>query len=382
MMRRISLALLAAPLILSAVQCTSSDVAVAPVASKGSTLPGQPWGDYFMLPLEFGGDSKRTLHFLFDTGANITVLDPDALRSVSGWEGEVGSNVRLTDVDCGVVHFSKLPAKVVELDHLSRALGWPIDGILGFPAFADLLVTLDYETMRMHVASGALPPPDGQSVFELKKTSNRRPWVDLEVGRRRRTVLLDSGSGGLLSLKRTTTDEWAVPPREVGTAMGIQGLEYRRVGRMAGPMRLFGLEFDRPAVQAVSRGSDLIGTRYLKHFVLTFDQRHGRVRVRPANVELERSKVVEGTGVLTEPRPDGLLVRALTPGSPAVAAGIQVGDLIQTVSGTRFDRWPAGGFERLRDGDRTFHRYQLIRGGRESVVEVDWVDLLELPAQK
>jgi len=359
--------------------CSAPLADIEPYEGEAVILPVKPWREYFMLPLSMGGAEDRTMWFLFDTGANFTLVDPDSLRAISDWRGGADQSVNLRDVHCGDLVFNKLPARTFELDAIERALGRKLDGILGFPAFRQLLLTLDYGAMELRVADGALPRPDGETIFKARKTGNNRPWVELKLAGESHTVLLDSGSGGRISLKGVDPDAWAIAPVAVGTSMGVDGLEQRRVGRVADSAWLMGQEFECPAVQAVRSGSNLIGTELLQHFVLTFDQRQGRIRVeRLADAPIPAEPIL-GTGVLKEVLPEGFLVRMLTPGSPAEAAGIQVGDLIIEFSGARYDQLPAGGPEALQDGERSFHRFRLMRDGEELLIEVDVAELVPVP---
>jgi hypothetical protein len=283
-----------------------------PYEEEAVVLPAKAWRNYFLLPLSMGGEQDRTMWFLFDTGANVSLVDPDSLSEVSDWHGGAGQSANLIDVHCGELVFKKLPVRTFELDAIERALGCKLDGILGYPAFRQLLLTLDYGAMEMRIANGALPRPDGQSIFRARKIGNHRPWVEMELAGETHTVLIDSGSGGRISLKGVDADDWAIEPVAVGTSMGVDGLESRRLGRVAGSA------------------------------------------------------------------PNGALVHMLTPGSPAEQAGIQVGDLIVEISGSDFDDIPARGAEPLQDGDRSYHRFRLIRDGVELEIEVDLVELVPL----
>ena len=58
-----------------------------------------------------------------------------------------------------------LRAPVLRLHTLSLAVGRDVDGILGFSAFDDVLLTLDYPAEEIRVSGGRLPRPDGREIF-------------------------------------------------------------------------------------------------------------------------------------------------------------------------------------------------------------------------
>jgi hypothetical protein len=359
--------------------CSSaSRVEVGPVEGPESVLPSESWHRYFMLPVALGGDSDRTLWFLFDTGANVTGIHPEALQAVSDWRGGEGQRVNLVDARCGPLHFRRLPARTRDLDHLSRALGRPLDGILGYPAFADLLLTLDYGAEELRIAQGRLGPVDEQTVFALHNSGNRRPWVQVDFDGVPRILLLDSGSAGGFQARLGRGADWSSEPRPVSVSMGLKGPDYRRIGRVAGSAQVFGLDFADPLVEA-TEDTELFGTRVLRHFVLTFDQRGRRVEIQHLTDGPVAAEEVTGTGVLAVPRPDGLEVIGLVSGSPAASAGLEIGDRIREIGGVPALQRPETGFPKGTDGGRTYMRYTVVRGGEEALVEVDVVPLVPLP---
>ena len=379
LLRGCARALLLAVLVLLVGACSNAPrTEVAALDGPEVVLPTESWRRYFLLPVALGGDPDRTLWFLFDTGANVTLIDPEALQAVSDWRGGSGQRVNLVDAHCGPLHFRRLPARTRDLDHLSRALGYQLDGILGYPAFADLLLTLDYGAEELRVAQGRLGPVDEQTVFALHNSGNRRPWVHVDFDGARRTLLLDSGSAGGFQARSGRGMDWSTAPRPVSVSMGIRGPDFQHIGRLDGPARVFGLDFVDPAVEA-TEDTELFGTRVLRHFVLTFDQRGRRVRVERVTEGPVAAEAVRGTGVLAVPRSDGLEVIGLTPGSPAVSAGLEVGDRIREIGGVSTLQRPEDGFPKESVGDRTFMRYTVARGAEETLVEVEVVPLVPLP---
>ena len=68
--------------------------------------------------------------------------------------------MRFGKLVAGELEFTNLRARVMQLDHLQRVFGVPMDGILGFNTFAGMLLTIDWPAGELRVREGRLPPPD------------------------------------------------------------------------------------------------------------------------------------------------------------------------------------------------------------------------------
>jgi hypothetical protein len=334
-----------------------------PAEGEWIELPADYRGHYFMLPIRFDGEEERTLWFLYDTGANISVVDADSLAAVSSWEPAQGASVDLVDLSCGPLDIRRMPVQVLQLDHLQHAVGRDFDGILGYGAFADFLVQLDYPKQRMRVATGVLPRPDGERSFPLARAD--RPWVAMELPQGPRMMLIDSGSTAGFELDSPRGIRWLQEPRPVGAGMGIHGLEVNRAGRLDGEVGFLGARYDRPVL--FLDDTDLVGTAVLHRYSLIFDQRTRRVVLDvepPAEVA---PTALRGIGALFRPTAEGKVVTEVFPDSAAALVGLQVDDL---VLGRAFLREDASAREAP---------LRIRRDGQEFELLVPEDDLLPLP---
>ena len=72
----------------------------------------------------------------------------------------------------------------------------------------------------------------------------------------------------------------------------------------------------------------MLGNDGLCRFFVTFDYAHNRIHLKP-NAQLEKPFETDMSGMLWEPTADGsLAVIDVVPDSPAVAGGIEKGDVI------------------------------------------------------
>lgn len=360
------LALVPAPLVVAE---ETSDVVV----------PTEMCVDYFFVPMTLApregapeDAEARTLRLLYDTGASTTYIDPDALERVSGRRIKVGTTVNIHEVTAGPVTWRRLPAKLDELDHLGDALNQPFDGILGFDAFEDVLVTLDYPNREMRVRTGELPAPDGREVFRYR--GKQRPFLRIDAGGRTRDILIDSGSSGVLTLKETRGMKWVTEPLPISSSMRFDRLEMREMGRLDDEVTIGPVTFDDP-VTSLTDGTQLIGAQLLRTMTLTFDQKNRRLRMVSTTPGPIRLDSVRDIGAAFFPRPHGLeIVRVLDDG-PADRAGLAVGDVVLTLDGV-----PIADLgclrERMRDPIEEFWTLGVVRGDESMEIGVDIATLV------
>ncbi|WP_339747560.1 PDZ domain-containing protein [uncultured Maricaulis sp.] len=296
---------------------------------------------YFLVPITLaardGYAADRTLWFLHDTGASTSYVDPDSIARITGNRPGARDRVNINDAQSGAVAINHLQARVSQLDHLARALGHPIDGILSFGAFSDFLLTLDYEHDEMRLDEGRLPRPDGVTVFDADGP-DYRPWMVVEFPDRRRRMLIDSGAAMTsLAVRRIDLYDTVEPPRPTGASMRLREVEERSGARSSlnariGPNRLIA-----PTLQSTP-GTELIGGEVMRHFTWTFDQSTERVRMVRNHPEIPITFEPDfDHGMVFEPHPLGYRVGAVIANTPASRAGVQVGDIVTGFNGRSLD---------------------------------------------
>lgn len=318
----------------------ASLIVLVPVAAQpdseptGIVVTDRMCSGLFFMPLTWISKTgeEHQLLALFDTGASITLIDPDTVERISGQRLENGTRAVMQNVSVAGLNFSKFSPRVRELDHLGQALGRNFDVFLPFQAFDSFLLTLDYGKNEIRVSRGSLPPPDGVEIFSAKGPDSR-PWIRTRVGKRNRTLLLDSGSNGTISVKPHRSIRWVGDTATIRLSQGMSDLELNEVGRYDGVIRIGPLDFEEPIV-GLSNDTELVGFDVLRHFVLTFDQKKRRVRLQPISLAPIRMKPRTGTGALFRPRENSLEVAHIVPGSPAETMGLEPGDHVTHVDGT------------------------------------------------
>lgn len=330
-------------MILAAGLAMSGDAAIAHDATDTSgdgrviIVPTEHCRGYFFIPVTLsprpGYPEDRTLWFIYDTGASATYVDPDSINRVSNIETRSGGRVNILDATSGPLNFNRLPARVGELEHLSKALGREIDGIMAFDAFDDFLMTLDYENMQIRLETGELPRPDNVTVFNASGPDDR-PWMMIRFSNRDRRMLIDSGAAlASLVVRRIDRFETQTDPVPVGASMRLTRVEPRTGARASGDARMGPHVLETPTLTSTP-GTELIGGDVMMHFNWTFDQRNERVRIERHDGDGPITfGSLYGHGIVFENHEDGFFVRDVIDQSPADEAGIQAGDIITHFNG-------------------------------------------------
>lgn len=287
-------------------------------------LPTERCRDFFVVDAHINGTGPWRL--LLDSGTAVTLLDPDVRRTIapSG----------IDSLRIGGFQARHLAVEAQPMEELSNALGLQLDGILGHPVFAAGLVTYDYPRGEVRLSRSRL---DAADEGIARTGSGGRPLVTARVGGWVVPVLVDTGSSQGLSFTGLHRFSLAEEPVPTGARVRVDGVHTLRTARLAGTVRLGPLRLDRPLVHE-SPAMDLVGTRVLRHFAVTFDQRSRRVAFRRpgASVGEPLSPETEWSlGMALQPGPEAHEVVEVFAGSPAARAGIRRGDRVRWPEGTR-----------------------------------------------
>ena len=319
-----------------------------------------------LLWVEASWEGAGPFRFLVDTGSSVTLVTPALAQRFPGRVRPAGPNLRLRvrgaeggaidlpraslrRLELGGAAFEEVEVLLYDCAPLSAHLGLPVDGVLGFPLFRELLLTLDYPGSRLilrpRTLSALIP---GQPV--PADAALRTPLVTVGLGERSLLVLVDSGSAAGFSLNPAgISPRYAVPPRDGALLGTLAGERPQRVARLAEPLRLGGQVIPEPVVDLTDELSAL-GGALLRQFVVTFDPARDRVFFhRPGEGAPVRMEV-RSSGLSFTRTPAYWRVAAVIPGSPAAAAGIVPGELVVRVNGEPVGRWDLARFERLLEG--------------------------------
>lgn len=268
-------------------------------------------------------------------------LTDDELYRVDGQR--VHSVYRADQIGLGTALFRNVNLQVTQT---LGAIDREVDGIIGLPAFRELLLTIDYPAGEVRMERGNLPEPDDLEVFEIRKANKGKlPFyeIDVSLGGVVVPLIVDTQSPGsiMVSEERAAGLSFAAPPIATGSVlMGGSVTAQRKEARLAGDAVLGRYRFERPLVMAIAHPperprSGHIGNILLRHFVVTLDQRNGRLRLSsPGSSVIAAPPPAYSLGLGTRREADGnLRVTSVLENGPAARAGLVVGDLITIVAG-------------------------------------------------
>jgi hypothetical protein len=304
-------------------------------------------------------DGKGPLHLVFDSGG-ANILTPNAaarlgVKSVGSVPvGGAGSQ----QVSAGIAKVNRLAvgtASLADQQFLVLQLPYsivgelhaiPIDGLIGYEMLKNFVVTIDYANRTIAFADPATFHYTGRGTAIPFTTSGNVPLIPAKVNGIDGIFQLDTGNAGMLILFGDFVKAHGLDNGRGLTLTapgGIGGTNDVRIIRVQtldiGPYTLHGpaasLTHQASGALASQTTAGNIGAAILSRFTLTFDYAHSTVYFEP-NADLANPLIGNRLGFsLVQPAAGTLRVLSVAPNTPAQAAGIQAGDTIVSIAGTR-----------------------------------------------
>ncbi len=326
-----------------------------PASAQVRTVPLRIVDDHVWVQVDVEGMTPGW--FILDTGASVSVLDArTAARlggSVSGGSeltGAGGARVRSSRVSgvrmvvAGVVGSDSL-VTVLPLDSvLSRYVGMPVPGIVGFPFFRDQVVTLDFEAGVMTLDPFPAPVVARATIVPLE-FEGAWPVVRVRVAsgveRIEARVVVDLGaklsylSGAILPDGAFARSSLAAPLTSVGAGIGgetryhLTRADSLSVGG-APPVSRPLMAVTDPSLPPPGGLDGMLGLSFLRHYRVTFDYPNRRMILEPGRAFAAPEGWDRSGLFLVDPDPSDrrLTVERVARGSPAAAVGVLLGDEI------------------------------------------------------
>ena len=312
-------------------------------------------------------NNSPPLWFILDTGDKVAIVDLARARSLGlNLQGEVhvggagpglltGSTVR--DASLSVVGLEGNTQPVVmalPLDRLQPRFGHDIDGIIGGDFIKQFVVEIDYaaHVLRFYDKDKFTYAGSGESI-PMRLNSGGHPIIDAEVTVMGRPAIkgkfvIDIGSGGALALHAPFVAQEHLPLADQKTirAIGGGGTGGKVTGRMGriSELRIGKFQIaDTPTLFSEDKGGAFasrelqgnIGGQILTKFKVFLDYARDRIILEPnaslrdliAPASSGLRLIAEGADYRT------FRVEELLEDSPAVEAGLQMGDLVLAVDG-------------------------------------------------
>ena len=278
---------------------TSVDVPLLDPGIPGASLP--------VISVMING--RGPYRFGVETGAGFVAFSRELVTALG--LKQAGGSDELPEYNVDSVTFGGASFQGVRAASIPRnARG--VDGLLGLPFFQNVTFTVDYPANRLRVVRDTLPTANGKDILPLSRVGPF--WgLPIELAGRQFTAVLDTRSTAALSMTPKAAEplpfdgELRVVGRSGGA--GLPGADVRE-GQLKGSARIGSYTFPNPvlSVREMPPGfpeGPLVGSRVLRNFVLTLDQRKARLRLaRTGSATIELGSMRDAAAV-TIPRPAG-----------------------------------------------------------------------------
>lgn len=229
--------------------------------------------------------------FLIDTGAEgearIDSLTAVKLNLVSSEKTEIldgsGSvqavSYMLKELKLGAVSFRNVKAHSRNYNRNAAANGYFIDGILGFDLFKNYLFTLDYINKKVMLTKRGLLGADDRKVLPYQAPYGT-PVINLNVGPLVIQGDIDTGDESDFTVPtwflKLLPHDTTISNRTGNSASGSFKIQTAIIKSV---IRLGEYEFDTLPVSYTNKFHNVnIGSRWLKRYVITFDQKNKLIK--------------------------------------------------------------------------------------------------------
>jgi hypothetical protein len=296
---------------------------------------------------------------LVDTGCSISVVSPELAKAAGAITADFDEDeypifaenglgdptdvqrVFLDSVELGSVRFEGVMAIVSDsFKKLSVIEGGRVDGMLGYPLFADLFLGFDFPNHRI-ILDKEWPTAAPAIRTSLPVVEHADvPFVQVQIQGKPVELMIDTGSNQALQLSRNIAHafQWKVDPR-VGSLVAVLGEVGREgIGRLAGSMALGDLQQVEPTA-IVSTGPSSLGLRSLERFYVVFHQSEHRVWLCGASGEPILPTAERSVGLSVYSDRGGFRIAGVIPGSPAEEAHLTAGSLVTQIEDRAATSW-------------------------------------------
>ena len=266
--------------------------------------PGIPGASLPVISVMVNG--RGPYRFGVETGAGFVAVSRELVEAIG--LKQVGGADDFPEYDVDSMTFGGAAFRGVRVAAIPRnARG--VDGLLGLPFFRNVTFTIDYPANRLRISCDTLPAANGKDVLPVSRVGPF--WgLPMELGGQTFTAVIDTRSMAGVSITPKVSEplKFDGEVRVVGRSQGagLPGADVRE-GRLAGSAKIGAYSFPGPSlsIRELPPGfpeGPLVGSRVLKNFVVSLDQRTRRVRLaRQGSTTIELGGLRDGAAAAAAP---------------------------------------------------------------------------------
>jgi hypothetical protein len=327
------------------------------LADAQTRVPFELSGDLILLKVRV--NRSRPLNFIFDTGASVSVIDPQSARALGlRAKGKLKLDATGGSVQSGLIKSVSLSVSgatvlnqtlaTIDLDAFAPLFGFKIDGIIGHDFINHFVVEIDYASGVMNFFETQHYEYHGGGESVPLEIVEKTPYVRGRIVLNGREPIegkfeIDTGGTGILNLNTPFVNKHKMLEtlsKQAQGKMGGAGGSAATVKAHVLAVELGTLAIKDPLV-VFARGTEgsegsteydgSLNNGFLSEFKVILDYSRSRVileRNRKAFGDLSGLEIVA-----EPPRFRTFVVNAVDDNSPAAAAGIQEEDTILAIDG-------------------------------------------------
>ncbi len=342
--------------------------------ASNKEIPFEMQNGFITFDLHF--DNRLPLTFIFDTGADHTILFHKSYADLLGIEYSKRIEIRGSDLQANSTYALivrnigiRLEDQIVvprdvlvleeELDLFQESLGFDIDGIIGGSFFRGLVVEIDYnkDKIRLHHPTNFTLKKKGYTSFDIEINGNK-PYLSTKAimsptDTLNTKLLIDTGAAIPYLLHANTDSSIVIPPFVINGTIG-HGISGNLVGYIG---KVHGLSFGQFSfnnvltlfqdlrylndenVPIVRNG--ILGNELLSRFSLYIDYMNSKLYVKPRKRYNEKFNYDKSGLIIFAFGQDlnQFYVKDVFPNTPASEAGILPGDVIKKIGFWKSKSW-------------------------------------------
>lgn len=251
-------------------------------------------------------------NFLFDTGAELNIIDPSIVNKLNlkqlkngtianGQDSNKGiQRVQIKSIEIGDVHFNETAGMIWDMTPIANLIGCvKIDGIIGNNLMRKVNWQIDYKNKKINIS-------DDVKQFNISSKAKRivmnsgsygNVLLNVKINNKIKKFTFDTGFNGFLQ----TGDTSVLENKKYITTIGMTGGNYS--GKKNGVTHLNylenfdlnGIEFKSPSLISIKpNNSSTLGNEFFENFTLTIDWKNDFLYLdSQKNIEFSEPEIFE-----------------------------------------------------------------------------------------